>query len=170
MHHLITAARAAVLQQNWYAALTLVLTFPDVCGKMDDPDMGSTARSIAWFNDNMAPRYTQTLAQNVVQTFLNGEDCYALRCAFLHEGSLDLTNQRVRDALDNFVFITPPPNGNIMHMNTFGRQLQLQVDIFVEELCCGVESWLARTGSDTEISSRLLRLSRIYNPITKGPH
>jgi hypothetical protein len=169
MNHLIVAVRAAVSSQNWYSALTLALTFPDICGYLENPSQGSTARAVAWFNANMAPRYTRTMPGKFMHTFLSGEDCYALRCAFLHEGSMDISTQRIQQALDAFLFITPPPFGIISHMNQSGSRLLLQVDIFAEELCVGVELWLAAKASDTAITSRAQSLGRIYDSTRRVP-
>jgi hypothetical protein len=167
MKHLITATRSAVGSQNWYSALSLALTFPDICGWVEDPCKGSTARAIAWFNTNLAPSYTRTLADGRVHTFLSGEDCYALRCAFLHEGSMEISSQRVQKALDDFVFITPRPDWNMVHMNQSGKRLQLQVDVFAEELCVAVESWLTAIASNPTMISRIQKMGRIYDSTTR---
>lgn len=63
-------------------------------------------------------------------SFLNGGDCYALRCAVLHEGSDDIVEQRAREALERFEFYEPAP-GLRMHCNQIGVRLQLQVDLFL---------------------------------------
>jgi hypothetical protein len=163
MKHLISAARSAVSQENWYAALDLALTFPDICGSLEDPTKGPTARYIAWFNTVMGPKYSRKMFGGRVEQFLSGEDCYALRCAFLHQGTMDITGQRVQDVLDAFIMITPPPNHNVVHLNRIGRGLQIQVDRFVEELCSGVESWLVAKAGDLAIQSRIGGLGKIHD-------
>jgi hypothetical protein len=163
MKHLLSAARESVLQRNWYSALSMALTFPDVCGSLEDPSKGSTARYVEWFTTYMAPKYCFTMYGGRVEQFLSGEDCYALRCAFLHQGSMEISGQRIQDALDAFFIITPPPNKNVIHMNKSGRRLQLQVDCFVEELCTGVESWLAAKAADPTIVARIEALGRIHD-------
>jgi hypothetical protein len=163
MHHLIAAAREPVSQRNWYSALSMALTFPDICGKLEDPTKHSTPRYIGWFATYIAPKYSVTLYGGRVEQFLSGEDCYALRCAFLHQGTMEIVGQRVQDALDAFVIITPPSNRVTIHRNKNGRRLQLQVDCFVEELCEGVESWMNAVAADPSICPRIQALGRIYD-------
>ena len=76
---------------------------------------------------------------------------------------MEISGQRIQDALDAFFIITPPPNKNVIHMNKSGRRLQLQVDCFVEELCTGVESWLAAKAADPTIVARIEALGRIHD-------
>ena len=64
----------------YFLALAGALVIPDICGALESPD-GKTngARYTAWFNTNVAPKYSAGLVQ------LSGEDCYFFRCSFLHQ-------------------------------------------------------------------------------------
>ena len=141
----------------------MALTFPDICGSLEYPNKGSTARYVEWFTTYMVPKYSVTMYGGRVEQFLSGEDCYALRCAFLHQGSMEISSQRIQDALDAFFIITPPPNRNTIHMNKSDRRLQIQVDRFVEELCVGVETWLTVKAGDPAIAVRIGTLGRIHD-------
>jgi hypothetical protein len=72
--------------------------------------------------------------------FLTGGDFYALRCAYLHQGEDDITGQSAQDVLERFQFVVPQ-EGRVVHNNRGDGELQLQVDIFCEEICEGVEQW-----------------------------
>ena len=37
MRHLLNAIKASIAQQNWYAALSLTLVLPDICGWLEAP-------------------------------------------------------------------------------------------------------------------------------------
>lgn len=76
---------------------------------------------------------------------LSGLDCYCLRCALIHEASDDISSQHIRDTLDKFIF-RYPDGTRVTHRNSMNGLdrpsiLQLQVDIFCEDLCQGVEFW-----------------------------
>jgi hypothetical protein len=58
MKHLVESVIQAVTDGNWYAALTVALTLPDICGKLESPQDSSTRRYVRWFNENLAPKYT----------------------------------------------------------------------------------------------------------------
>ena len=142
MQELVNSVRTAIAQRNWYAALSLALALPDICGFLESPNDGSQRRYVAWCDRFLVPRYTTRIGPDQIEhVFLSGQDCYALRCAFLHEGSDDITRQRARQALESFVFVEPP-NGRMIHRNQANARLQLQVDIFCADVCAGVDSWL----------------------------
>jgi hypothetical protein len=106
MERFTNSIRSALKAQDWYGALSTALTLPDVCGRMEQPEKGSKARYIEWFRRWIEPEYTSDRTKHV---FLHGEDCYALRCSYLHEGGSNIEEQRARKALQDFRFITPRP-------------------------------------------------------------
>src|SRR4029077_16109342 len=141
MQHFLDSVRSAIRERNWYAALSVALALPDICSKLENPARGSKARYVDWFNRYLAPHYTRQVAGRE-HRFLSGEDSYALRCAYLHEGEFDVTAQQVHKALEAFVFVAPP-EGLELHLNQSNQRLQLQVDTFCEEICAATEAWLA---------------------------
>src|SRR5258708_7704442 len=128
MRDFVIAVRQSVANQNWYSALAMALTLPDIAAKLDGRPGGSAARYISWFGTYLDPIYTVQMSGRTV-VFLSGEDCYALRCAFLHEGDLDISGQRVQKALTSFTFIVSP-SGMTLHRISSGSRLALQVNIF----------------------------------------
>lgn len=160
MDHLVNAVRAAVQQRNYYAALTVALVLPEVCGRLAHPGMKSKARFIAWWQAHMVPSHTMDIGPaKQPHVFLSAEDAYAFRCAALHEASDEIsTVDEVR--LNKFDFVVAPP-GMVVHMNQFEQRLQLQVDVFCEEICCAVEQWLAEHGETPAVVSAMEKHMRI---------
>ena len=74
--------------------------------------------------------------------FLSGEDCYALRCAFLHQGSDDISHQRARTVLEKFSFVVRKGTMRILHTSLDKKKLELQVDSFCEDICRAAEKWI----------------------------
>ena len=164
MNELIAAVRRAVDTENWYAALFLTLALPDICSWMESPQKGTRERYEDWFNRYMLATYSSDIgADRRLHVFLSGADCYALRCCLLHEGGEDISHQRAREALKRFQFTAPDPRV-MAHRNQVGDMLQLQVDIFCEEMCAGVERWAKDKDVDSapEVKARLATLLRIY--------
>lgn len=153
MERFTNSLRSSVKHQDWYVALSSALTLPDVCGRLIDPTQTSTKRYPQWFDRWVAPSYLN---------FLSGADCYALRCSYLHEGGTDITNQRARDALDDFHFIVPPGNGCSIHCNWINNKLQLQVDIFCLDIASAVDDWALSVKDNHEVQERMRSLIRIY--------
>lgn len=168
MNHLIEAVRRSVQEKNWYAALTGALALPDIAGKLDGLSGGSEARYVAWFDRYLTPTYT-TIVGGSQHVFLCGNDCYALRCAFLHLGDFDLMGQTARRVLTRFEFVEPPARR--LHLNHSDNlvpgvsSLQVQISFFCEEICMGVEKWLAARATDPTVSAALAKLPVInFNP------
>ncbi|WP_157042441.1 hypothetical protein [Novosphingobium aromaticivorans] len=144
---MIDDLRACASAGIWHAALALALSVPDICGGYDAPNAGSRARFVNWWNRHMAQKLVPTGARP-----LDARDIYALRCAMLHEGKGNIERQRARVAVAEFAFIRPP-DGLVMHYNTFNNQLVLQVDLFCEQICRGAEEWLAIPGNARKVEA-----------------
>jgi hypothetical protein len=163
----VNAVREAALHQNWVAALVTALALPDVCGWLEDPGRSSRARYAAWFEQFAQDAYTGILGgrPRKKHIFLSGTDCYALRCALLHEGTTSTDRQRARRALRKFRFITPPAAESGYGLYQDGSLLVLRVDDFCEAVCKGVEDWVQESlipGSLVE--ARTLELLRVEGP------
>ncbi len=93
-----------ILAKNWYGALIIAVTLPDICVSVDGTQenekqkliqfgerRGSESKLayIKWFDE-----YLDTLSKF---KFINGSNAYALRCAVLHQGDSDIQNQRAAD-------------------------------------------------------------------------
>lgn len=165
MERFTKSLRSSVAHGDWYVALSTALTLPDVCGRLIDPTVPSGKRYPAWFKEWMEPLYTSTLPRIGLHVFLTGEDCYALRCSYLHEGGGDITQQRARKALDDFHFILPPGHNSSIHRNQMGKTLQLQVDEFCLEIAGAVDAWSASVAGDQDIQARMSSLLMIHNQV-----
>jgi hypothetical protein len=154
----------SLMSENWYGALSMALMLPDICGGIETPEKGSKARYIDWFNRYLLNLYTAPVGIELrMHVFLHGEDCYALRCSYLHEGGAVIVAQKARKALDAFHFVAPPPNGNQVHMNQRDNALQLQVDIFCREVCAAVAEWVEDVvRGNAELEARLGNLLVIH--------
>ena len=162
MQHLVDAVRQSVADKNWYAALTVALTLPDIAARLDGRSGRSGERYVSWFNDYLLKKYTVVYSPTESSVFLNGKDCYALRCAFLHEGDFQITSQPIRTVLNDFKFVMP--SGGSRHNNLYDMSkvsLELQVDTFCGEICDAVEEWLVVKGSDPIIAAQLVDLPKI---------
>ena len=170
MEHLVTGVRDALAKESWYAALALTLTLPDTCGSIEDPGpQKSKKRSIAWF-DSYAAKYFRPDPPNG-QQFLTGEDFYALRCSFLHEGDFDVNSgeepthilsvlNRVRLRISNLQMV-PARSMGALPAGSHETSYDVMVQDFCEWVCKAVEEWLLSARQDSSKSQRLAELARI---------
>ncbi len=164
MDAFVQATRQSMAAKNWYASLFVALSMPDICGKLENPDQFSSERYKGWFDKYMAEHYTSRIGPDRREhVFLSAADCYALRCSFLHEGEDELGGQRCREVLERIHFVAPVQNMTI-HCNQMNNVLQVQVDIFCEEICGGVIRWLEDVTGNPDVQQRIASLAKIYSP------
>ncbi len=155
MQHLLNSVESALAQRNYYAALAMALTLPDIIGWVKDPSECSKRRCVKWFDAYMAKKYHRPAKINMTEKqFLSGSDFYALRCAYLHEGRDEILEQRARSVLESFQFVVPPESWTV-HCNSVNDTLQLQVDVFCREILAGIRDCLADLKNDNEAQGRL---------------
>ncbi|MDP2816041.1 MAG: hypothetical protein Q8O19_05120 [Rectinemataceae bacterium] len=160
MERFTSAIRKSLESQNWYAALYMSITLPDICARLESDDGKTNGdRYIRWFDKYLADNYRHEVGSDrQLHVFLSGADCYALRCAILHEGSTDITTQRRRDVLDRFHFTVVG-----CHCNQIHSVLQLDVPAFCSDVCRAAERWEDdfRTNHPDKLN-RLDQLVRVY--------
>jgi len=152
MQRFVSSIGKSIQTGNWYAALSMSLTLPDICGWLENPKLTSQKRYEAWFERYLLKKYLSPF-HGPNFTFLSGSDCYALRCAYLHEGTDDVERQRAKDAIGRFAFST---TGS--HCCKFNSVLLLNVGAFCSDICAGVEAWSKDVTGNQEIQSRVQEL------------
>lgn len=147
--------------KNWYAALFIALTIPDICGVLEHPNEKSGVRYVNWYNKYMLPEYSSTILQEL-HVFLSGDDCYALRCSLLHEGTGDIEKQKISKTLESVHFTEPSDKGGRLHRTQYKNVLQLQVDVFCNDFISATHQWLSDVQGDAGIQARMQSLSKIH--------
>lgn len=157
MHKIIDSVYKALENENWYAALFVSLTLPDICSALEHGEtLGQ--KYADWFEQNLS-QYTG---------FLSGNDCYALRCALLHSGKDDISNKKRQGVLEHYVFLTKGAHCNLFKDCVFNGEkksfLQLNVQIFCKDICKAVENWLVSSLTNLIIQERLKDTIEIHEP------
>ena len=74
----------------------------------------------------------------------------------------NIEEQKARKVLNYFHFITPNPNFSI-HCNKFDNTLQLQVDIFCNQIADAVDEWTKEMLNNTNVISNISKLITIHD-------
>lgn len=159
LQQMIDAVSQAIEYQNWYAALFICLSLPDICSSMDEKFSQSTqkGRYSAWFD-----RYIPVTFK-IAPTNFTGEDCYYFRCQLLHKG---VGHQEYPRGVD-VVFVAPPDEQHMisLHMNRIGNTQQMRVDLFCHGILEAVCKWAnERSPESQEVREGLNTLLRVYGP------
>lgn len=138
---MISDVEQCLNNKTYYAALTLALALPDICSTLEYPEI----------INNSKMRYKRWLEKyffdihNDYKNVMKSGDVYALRCAYLHNGSDSLENHSAREILNKFRFIHAPENW-FVHLNSLINNgvntLQLDVSEFCNEILDAVNSFL----------------------------
>lgn len=153
----VAAARSAAAEGNWYAAIAVVLTLPDICASVENP-LGGRSRYEAWWDRYVAPRFEINPDEDenwTAHSVLPGSDAYLLRCAYLHSGTDDLV--KARKLKDRIRFLGPPTAGRFGQSRD-ERVLSVGLEWLVEFVCRGVEKWLGEIEHDEVAKERLFGL------------
>lgn len=159
MENLLISIEKSLLSNNWYGALALSLTLPDICGGLENKPQGKERYS-KWFEKYFNTKY---------KGFLTGNDCYALRCSFLHEGTNNTEQQRAREILDNFIFIPKGSHCNWIHQSVVGDPkydnksiLQLSVERFCLDIVEAVRVWSKNNQNNLTIQDNIKNMLEIH--------
>ena len=156
MQDFTNSIRKAVTDKNWFAALFLALCMPDICGVIETPNEGNGVRYKRWFSANLS---------SYIPMF-SAEDAWYFRCSCLHQG----VDADTRMAHTRIHFITPPPGNNVIHRNNLGGVLQMQIDIFCNDMAAAVDAWHEKVAQkDADMQSRVQELIKIYGPESLKP-
>jgi len=162
MEDYLRAVERSLESENWHAAISLALTLPDICARLEDPNTRNGKAYLRWFEGNLLREFTRDAGGRSV-IFLTGKDCYALRCAFLHAGSDDISDQNIREALTKFHFCTTGT-----HLVRLNRALILDVREFCTTIVAAVRNWRDQFAGDEHIQARIKDLARVetgaFNP------
>ncbi|TWU04314.1 hypothetical protein [Stieleria varia] len=131
MNELLNQIEMSCDSGQLYLALFSTLTLPDICGAISSDNGFSTGRQYKiWFDEYVAPKY---------DGMFNGSNCYAFRCAALHQGKAehkDLGYCRI-------IFLAPLENRTcIMHKNVLNNALNLDLVTFCKDVVAGVRYWM----------------------------
>ncbi|OBW43477.1 hypothetical protein AB670_00006 [Chryseobacterium sp. MOF25P] len=155
IQQLIKSIELSFENDNHYAALTVALTLPDICGKLESPMKKSSVRFIEWFDRYLKENF-QSNQQGELNIFLTANDCYALRCSFLHEANDDISEQRAKETLDKISFVTMN-----LHKIKIDNVLFLNVKMFCIAIIEAVKNWLKDIDTDKDIQERINNLLKI---------
>lgn len=165
----------------YFAALSLALTIPDICGNKLYPEEKSCgARYAKWFNNYVAHLYQNEKEDADVSDcdtyYFDGDDCYQLRCVFLHEGTNALHTERkktIYHVAQFRVFSTEPGIwtdgiGKIWSddENIVFNQVDLDLCKFLFAIKSGVEAFVAEFPHMDSFNPIAGSESVFYAPIT----
>lgn len=98
----INDIRKALDNDCWYSALALALTLPDICGEIEFTHISSVGKRYReWYLKHIQNNGYYTITHNKDILFTS-EECYQLRCSFLHSHSYDIENSYLNESVKQY--------------------------------------------------------------------
>lgn len=115
IEQLIADVNKALDAEAYMAALSLVLTLPDICAKAEYGSMlGNKKRYIKWFDEYIGKSEKPPHYDNCPEMpYLSGEVVYQLRCSVLHQGAPNIDKSKIIEEpckIDHFTLIIERKN------------------------------------------------------------
>lgn len=99
INRLIEDINKALDAEAYMAALSLVLTLPDICAKAEYGDsLKNKERYIKWFDEYIGQYEKAPVKSGQTEMpYLSGEVVYQLRCSILHQGTPNIDTDKIKD-------------------------------------------------------------------------
>lgn len=116
MNRLIDDVNKALDAEAYFAALSLVLTLPDICAKAEygDTIKSNKERYIKWYDKYIGQNLKAPLDEGETPfPYLSGEVVYSLRNCVLHQGEPTVEKEKIKDEtnkLDYFELVIQKKN------------------------------------------------------------
>ncbi len=136
-YSIVEEVKKAIQGEAYIAALGLALTIPDMCC-----GSGSLGRDyVSWFN------------QYVHNTYIKGDECYALRCSLLHEQTGEINGQRILQNRELWFTLNVPSNKNSFRIQLYvddseeenekdKRIIEVDADLLTRQILSGYRSFI----------------------------
>ena len=139
----IVEIEKALEAELYNCALALALTLPDVCGKVEFPNCGNKKRYKDWFSLYALPCFTveatKLPSEEIVEyTWLSAEECWALRCAFLHAGNYDVDCATLANV---HIHVHKRDGENYSHMVRDSKYVDWDVIELCKKLCLAAREY-----------------------------
>lgn len=137
MNRFTGAIEMSLQSENWYSALFLAMTLPDICCRLETGVKVKGGTYEAWFDKYLGAAYRSGSGDGSEVVFMTGKDCYALRCVLLHQGDTDFKDHGAwTKRLSNFHFVVAS-----CHMGLIEGILLLDVRKFCRDMISGADAW-----------------------------
>ena len=178
MKRFTDAGRLALEHENWYSALTLALTLPDICASLEDPGPHKTrSRYVRWSRTWIEPHFTSDYGGSLgAVVLITAEDLFRLRCSLIHSGSSEIESMTT-NLPHKFEFFDDSNRSHLnkMQSNSFDGVpqddfIQLNTRMFSNTIYDAADAWDVGVEQDSAIQAEKSKLLAIRSKgWSKGP-
>lgn len=135
---LILSIKQSLAYKNYYGALALALTLPDICSNLEFPKI-----------ERVGIRYEKWCEKYIKSIFLNSNDYYKIRCSFLHSANENMRDKATMDSFKKYKFVSfnidnISIKNNVIDGKNIDNLIVLNINNFCLEICNSTEFWLTQ--------------------------
>ena len=101
INYIIKEIDISIKNECYLSALALALTLPDICGKVEYPELKTTDRYKKWSQLHLcqyeAPLKGNEEENDIEMPYLNEDILYSLRCSILYEGTIKVDKSKISE-------------------------------------------------------------------------
>ena len=146
-----------VRASNYYSGLALALSILDICAKIEYPAI-----------EKIGDRYRKWVEEWCKMISISADDCYALRCAYLHSGTDALEGRSAENAIFDAIGFTVGKSGGGWLTRAFpsadGKSkptAAILVESLCQEIATSADDWCRARGTDQRVADRIAALMQM---------
>jgi hypothetical protein len=140
-----------------FSAIALSLALPDICGSIEYPEMNGPGQ--------VGDRYRRWCDEWAQMVTVSGADCYALRCAYLHNGLDEFSGSAARRATFNRIEFTVGQVGGGWVARAVpagaGQKARIPHETFCRDMAGSAEGWRRFRCADARVTEAIAGLMQI---------
>ena len=140
-----------------FSALALTLALPDICGSIEYPELRGP--------NQVGERYRKWCDEWAKMVTVSGADCYASRCAYLHNGTDEFNGRSARLATFNRIEFTFGQAGGGWVSNALpsggGQMVRTPHETFCRDMVGSAEGWRRLRADDPRVTEAIAGLMRM---------
>ena len=183
----IEEIKKALTNKMYLSAISLALTVPDICGRIENTTCDAKEKYIQWVDKYVTPKYipqpyiddNDSFQQSEKRAF-TGTRCYGLRCAVLHSGNEDLSRNHM-DLEDESsiapankvyrIYLFDDPEHEIVYSTGSKTNESVEIDFylnihkFCESICEGAKKTIEQFGETDAIEKYSIEVLEYGRPL-----
>jgi hypothetical protein len=157
LHRYLADIHHAMNAGAFYSALALSVAIPDICGAIEYPNEKGGKRYREWFDQWCA----------MLKSYLTAEDCYAIRCSYLHQGVDEFGgSSAIAARLTHIEFTVGQVAGGGWSLSYVPSSqgpeakgaMRIPVEDFCRDMTTSADAWCRSRADDPRIAAALSRL------------
>lgn len=157
MIHIFKSIEDSLQSRNYYGALSLALSLPDIGTNIE---YGASTRD----NKKRYTNFANSFITTIVPTKLTALDLYGLRCAYLHSGEYTIDDPEIINRVE---FMEPIGVNCLIDNNTYEspteKAKQLQIDTFCTDMIRDMTTWYTGLiSSKKQIADRIPQIKKWF--------